>query len=99
MIRSTPVAASRTAAYVAAYRAIETVESRPHFRDPFAAAFLPRDLARLVVAARFPPARALLVRYADRRAPGARTSAIARTCLIDEVTRGAVQGGVRQMVV
>jgi methyltransferase (TIGR00027 family) len=93
------VAASRTAAYVAAYRAIETVSSRPHFRDPFAIAFLPRDLAISIRAARVAPFRALLVRYADRRAPGARTSAIARTCFIDEITRAAVRNGVRQMVI
>jgi methyltransferase (TIGR00027 family) len=93
------VPASRTAAYVAAYRAIETVGSRPHFRDPFAVAFLPRDLALMAAAARLAPVRALLVRYADSRAPGARTSAIARTCLIDDVARSAILSGVRQMVI
>lgn len=93
------MAASRTAEYVAVYRAIETLASRPRFRDPFAVAFLSRDLGLSVAAARFAPLRGLLVRYADRRAPGARTSAIARTCLIDDVVRRAVVRGVRQLVI
>jgi len=80
---------SRTAQYVALYRALETVErTRPRlFDDPFAAAFLPPRLAWLVRLARIPIAHAWLSRYADRRAPGARTSAIARTRFIDDVVR------------
>lgn len=93
------MAASRTAQYVAAYRAIESLERRPHFRDRFAASFLSPELARLVRAARLPPFRALVKRYADRRAPGARTSAIARTCYIDDALRNAVRAGIRQVVV
>ena len=36
--------------------------------------------------------------YADRRAPGARTSAIARTRLIDDVVSQALRDGLRQVV-
>ena len=37
--------------------------------------------------------------YADRRAPGARTSAIARTRLIDDVVSQALQDALRQVVI
>ena len=93
------MAVSRTAQYVAMYRALENLEPQPLFRDRFAATFLPRDLLRLLAAARVRPLRALLLRYADVRAPGARTSAIARTCFIDDVVRNRVAAGIRQVVI
>ena len=79
--------ASRTAQYVAFYRALETVERRrpPLFRDPYATGFLSPGLARAVRAARNPALHSIIARYADRRAPGARTSAIGRTKIIDDV--------------
>lgn len=93
---------SKTAQYVALFRAFETtVPGRaPLFQDPYARKFLsrPLDLAvRLTARSRF--ARAALERYADARAPGARTSAIARTAFLDDVVRGAVRRGIRQLVV
>jgi methyltransferase (TIGR00027 family) len=92
---------SRTAEYVALYRALETTEMRrePVFRDPFAVRFLPPRLTRVLDLARIRPLRAALERYADWRAPGARTSAIARTRYIDDAVRGAVADGARQLVV
>jgi methyltransferase (TIGR00027 family) len=91
---------SRTAQYVALYRAFETTERRrpPLFRDPFARAFLPPRLTFFLDAARLPIVRRLVLRYADRRAPGARTSAIARTAYIDDAVRAAAARGVRQVV-
>jgi len=74
------------------YRALETLESEPVVRDPFAVRFLPRELRFALQAARVPALRRLLVRYADRRAPGARTSAIARTAAIDAYLRDALEG-------
>src|SRR4051812_3116830 len=90
--------ASRTAQFVALYRALETVERRrpPLFQDPFAPLFLSPGLRRAVRAARVPALHTLIDRYADGRAPGARTSAIGRTKIIDEVVLGA---GVDQLVV
>ncbi|MGE0396308.1 MAG: class I SAM-dependent methyltransferase [Kofleriaceae bacterium] len=95
------MAASRTAQYVALYRALETNEpSRPPlFRDPFARQFLSRSLDFAITASRLPLVRSALVRYADRRAPGARTSAIARTAFLDDAVRTAVAGGVAQIVI
>jgi methyltransferase (TIGR00027 family) len=92
------MAVSRTAQYVALYRALESLEPAPLFRDEFARRFLPRGLDVAVWIARNRWARRALLRYADRRAPGARTSAIARTALLDDVVRRAVADGVTQLV-
>jgi len=94
------MAVSRTAQYVALYRALESLEppARRLFGDPFARRFLPRDLDLAVGLARSRWLRRALLRYADRRAPGARTSAIARTALLDDVVRRAIADGVRQVV-
>src|SRR5262245_36778520 len=95
------MAASRTAQYVALYRALETSEPRraPLFRDPFAVGFLSRPLALAVRASRAARLRGWLERYADHRAPGSRTSAIARTAYIDEAVRAAITDGIDQLVI
>jgi methyltransferase (TIGR00027 family) len=95
------MAVSRTAQYVALYRALESCEPRrPRlFEDPFANAFLPRDLTWAVRLAQSARLRAMLERYADFRAPGARSSAIARTRFIDDRVRRDVAEGSRQLVI
>jgi methyltransferase (TIGR00027 family) len=95
------MAASRTAQYVALYRALETNEAArpPLFRDPYARQFLPRSLDFAVRAARVPLVRSALLRYADRRAPGARTSAIARTAFLDDTIRDALRARIAQLVI
>lgn len=92
---------SRTAEYVALYRALETEERRrqPLFQDPLAKAFLPRGLRAAVGLSRIQPLRTLLERYADHRAPGARSSAICRTRFIDDVVRREVKAGAAQLVI
>lgn len=92
---------SRTAAYVALYRALETVERRrsPLFVDPYATRFLSLPLKAAVQVARAPVFQSLLARYADLRAPGARTSAIARTGYIDDMVKSALASGTRQLVI
>jgi methyltransferase (TIGR00027 family) len=93
--------ASRTAEYVALYRALETTETRrePLFRDPFAQHVLTKSRARALRVANMPGMRGILERYADWRAPGARTNAIGRTRFIDDVVRAEVAGGLRQLVI
>ncbi|HEX3761995.1 MAG TPA: SAM-dependent methyltransferase [Kofleriaceae bacterium] len=95
------MSASRTAQYVALYRALETDERRrpPLFRDPYALGFLSRGQALAVRAARAPVVRGVLERYSDHRAPGARTSAIARTAYIDDAVRDAMAAGIDQVVI
>jgi methyltransferase (TIGR00027 family) len=93
--------ASRTAEYMALFRALESARpaDRRLFTDPFATAFL-RPRLRLVVAlSRLPALGGRINRFIDGRWPGARTSGIARTRFIDEAVRAAVDSGVEQAVI
>lgn len=92
---------SRTAQYVALYRALESTEQArpPLFIDSLAHRFLSRPLELALRISRSRLARPALLRYADARAPGARTSAIARTAYLDDAVRAAVAAGTRQLVV
>ena len=77
---------SRTAEYMAMFRASEHAKGagRRVFADPLAVALLPGSLrlsARLLAVR---PVGDMLTRYIDRQWPGARTSGIARTRLIDD---------------
>jgi methyltransferase (TIGR00027 family) len=60
---------------------------------------LTESRARALRWANLPGLRAVLERYADYRAPGARTSAIGRTRFIDDVVRAEVATGMRQLVI
>jgi methyltransferase (TIGR00027 family) len=92
---------SRTAANMALIRALETQKPPDQrlFSDPFARRFLPLWQRALLSPARFPPWRRVIESIFDDKAPGARTSGAARTRLIDDWTREAVQGGLRQVVI
>jgi methyltransferase (TIGR00027 family) len=94
------MAASRTAEYVALYRALESTERRrePLFRDPLAARFLTGSRSAWLALSHVPGLRAMIERYSDSRAPGARTSAIARTRFIDDFVKKEVKRGIRQLV-
>src|SRR5689334_1348485 len=94
-------AISRTAQYVALYRALETEETsrEPLFRDPFAVAFLPAPHRAVVRLSRIGAVRSVIERYADFRAPGSRTSAIGRTRFIDDFVRREQAQGARQLVI
>ena len=93
--------ASRTAEYVAFFRALESARppGRRLFHDPFAIHFLRPSLRRAVCLSRLPLLGAVVPWYTDWRLPGARTSGIARTCLIDAALIQAVRDGIRQVVV
>ena len=84
---------------MAFFRALEDARppERRLFADPFARSFLPAGLARVVRAARFPIVADAVTRFVDRRWPGARTSAVARTRFIDEAL-GAELRNVKQVV-
>ena len=77
---------SRTAEYMAMFRASEHAKGtgRRIFSDPFAAALLPESLRLPAKLFALRPVAAMLDRYIDLRSPGARTSGIARTRLIDD---------------
>jgi methyltransferase (TIGR00027 family) len=91
---------SRTAEYVALFRALETV--RPHgerlFSDPLASAFLTRPLRAGVALAGVPGIGRLVPGLIDRRWPGPRPSAVARTRVIDDALESALTSGLDQLV-
>jgi methyltransferase (TIGR00027 family) len=93
--------ASRTAEYVALFRAIES--RRPAgqrlFDDPFAKRFLSPPLAGVAALSCLPGMADLLSIIIDRRWAGARSSAVARTRLIDDALQEALADGVEQVVI
>ncbi|MDP8222082.1 MAG: SAM-dependent methyltransferase [Candidatus Lernaella stagnicola] len=94
--------ASRTAEYAASFRALETVRYPANvrlFEDPFAVRFLAPSLRFIVRLAGLPLLGALVRGYVDRRWPGAMTSGIARTRLIDDLLLAGVRDDIRQVIV
>jgi methyltransferase (TIGR00027 family) len=92
---------SRTALVMAFFRALESARpgSARLFSDPFAAHVLPLPARAIVSLARAPFLNFVIAALVDRRWPGARTSGVARTRLIDEWVTAAAQGGARQVVI
>jgi methyltransferase (TIGR00027 family) len=100
MIKSTALL-SRTARSMAAFRALESAKpvNERLFTDRYSTRFLPSFQRLLVASAKVSALRRLVERYADRRVPGARTSGIARTRLLDDWLYEDVSNGARQVVV
>lgn len=98
MKKDTP---SKTAQYMALYRAMETRRSSDKrlFTDPYAIYFLDpgyRLLCRLVP---FPPAEHLFYHLIQRRIPGALASGLARTRLIDDLLETTIPQEIRQVII
>ncbi len=93
--------ASRTAAYMALFRALESTlpAGQRLFEDRFASAFLPPRLRLVALFSRIRFAGDLIRAYIDRQWPGARTSAVARTRFIDDAAEAALRSGVAQVVI
>ena len=91
--------ASRTAEFMAVFRTSEHAKAANAraFADPLAAALLPGNLRLAAKLFGSRPTAALLNSYIDRRWPGARTSGIARTRLIDDWI-GHAAGEIDQVV-
>ena len=93
-------APSRTAEYVALFRALES-QRRPGrrlFHDPDAVRFLGLRLRAAVLAARARGGRRL-EDFIVRRWPGRRPSAVVRTKVIDDTLTAALDAGARQVVI
>jgi methyltransferase (TIGR00027 family) len=93
--------ASRTAEYVALFRAIESSlpQKRRLFEDPYARRFLGPRLALVAALCRVPGVPDVVSRFIDHRWAGTRSSAVARTRLIDDAIRAAVVRGIEQLVI
>ncbi len=93
--------ASRTAEYNALFRALESScpENERLFDDALAQAFLAWPLALAVRLAAASVIRELITRFIDQRWPGARSSVVARTRLINDVIARSLEGHMEQFVV
>ncbi len=91
--------ASRTAQFMALFRALESARAPAArlFDDRFAELFLDRRLRSVVQLSRLPVFDRLVPWVIDRQWPGARSSAVTRTRFIDDVLRAAE--GVEQIVI
>lgn len=92
---------SKTAQYMALYRAIETrrPKHRRLFTDPYAIHFLDRGYRLACRLATFSPFEQLLYRIIQRRIPGALASGLARTRLIDDLLKDTVPEGAQQVMI
>ena len=96
-----PGQASRTAQYVAMFRALETARPADErlFEDGYAESFLSGRQRWLVRAARLPVMGTLVRRAIEQRSAGAFSSAVARTAWLDERLRVALAAGIGQVVI
>jgi methyltransferase (TIGR00027 family) len=91
---------SRTAEYMALFRAVETAErpGRRLFEDPFAIPLLSGTLKALAKAAQIPGLGRSVRAFLDFGWPYTRSSGVVRTRLIDDLVRDSIRAGVRQFV-
>ena len=93
--------ASRTAEYMALFRALES--SRPAgqrlFEDRLARHFLSPPLALVARVSAVPVLRGLIPWFIDHRWPGARSSAVARTRFIDDAVITCLEDRIEQVVI
>lgn len=92
---------SRTALSMALFRAVETTRDEPRrlIDDPYAVHCLPPMYRAIARIARFRSLRRQVERVIDWRYPGARSSGVARTRLIDDWLVSETDGGLEQFVV
>jgi len=93
--------ASRTAQYMALFRAVETTrpKSKRLFADPYAINFLDKDLQRVIKIAALPLIGRLIPRLIHKKGMGAISSGIARTKYIDDLLEAAIKEGSRQVII
>jgi methyltransferase (TIGR00027 family) len=93
--------ASRTAEFMALFRALESSlpEARRLFDDPLARSFVTWPLNVVARLAVLPGLGALLPRIIDYRVPGTRSSAVARTRFIDDAITASLQEPIEQLVI
>jgi methyltransferase (TIGR00027 family) len=91
---------SRTAEYMALFRAVETAErpGRRLFDDQYAVPLLSGALKVLAEIARVPGVGRLVPAFLDAGWPYTRSSGVVRTRMIDDLVREAIHAGARQLV-
>jgi methyltransferase (TIGR00027 family) len=93
--------ASRTAEYMALFRALESSRpaSRRLFEDPLARHFLSPLLALVARVSAVPVLGSLVSWFIDHRWPGASSSAVARTRFIDDAVTTCLEDHIEQVVI
>ncbi len=90
---------SRTAQYMAFFRALETRRKDRLFSDPYAIHFLDSKLRLAVRLYPYPIFEKYINNTINRKIPGALSSGIARTKYIDSLLEKAVSNGIKQVVI
>lgn len=93
--------ASRTAQYMALFRAVETTrpKSKRLFTDPYAINFLDKELQRVTKIAALPIIGHFIPRLIHKKGIGAISSGIARTKYIDDLLEATIKEGSKQVII
>jgi methyltransferase (TIGR00027 family) len=93
--------ASRTAQYMALFRALETNREASDrlFEDLYAIYFLDSGLRLATRASKIPFVRNYVTKTVRKRVPGAFSSGLARTKYIDDLLQNTIAGGVKQVII
>ena len=93
--------ASRTAQYMAFFRALESTrpEGKRLFYDPYAIIFLDNKLRRAVQYSPIALVRKYLRWKIHKELPGGFTSGVARTKYIDDLLKASINKGVQQVII
>jgi methyltransferase (TIGR00027 family) len=93
--------ASRTAEYMALFRALESIRAPGTrlFEDPLAGEFLSARYKLALGLARVPVSGRLVPRYIDARWPGPRAAGVVRTRMIDDAFEQALRDGIETVLV
>lgn len=94
-------AVSRTAQYIALFRAIESNQpkSKRLFDDALAIQFLDIGLKLAVKITSLPIIGNTVINYIQKRGMGGLSASIARTKYIDDLTKKAIDGGAKQVII
>ncbi|MET3026348.1 class I SAM-dependent methyltransferase [Flavobacterium sp. UW10123] len=90
---------SRTAQYMAFFRALETRQRERLFADPYAIHFLDSKLRIVTHLSQFSLIAKYIFNTINKKIPGALSSGIARTKYIDSLLEKAVSNGVEQVII
>lgn len=93
--------ASRTAQYMALFRALETNRNSNDrlFIDPYASNFLDNGLKLAIKASKIPVFRKFISKMIQKRIPGAFSSGVARTKYIDDLLQKTIYDGIKQVII
>jgi methyltransferase (TIGR00027 family) len=93
--------ASKTAQYMALFRALETRRNKRNrlFTDPYAIHFLDRRLQTISKLSSLPFVHNTISSIIQKKIPGAYSSGLARTKYIDDLLEQTVKNGIQQVII